>query len=56
MNIVEPIKNLKKIDDMKKILRAQNLRDYLLFLVGINTGLRISDLLRLQMADVISDC
>jgi len=54
MNTVEPIKSLKKIDDMKKILKAQNPRDYLLFLIGINTGLRISDLLKLRMGDMIS--
>lgn len=38
---------------MKKILKATNLRDYCLFTLGINSGLRISDLLNLKINDVI---
>jgi len=53
MEYVEPIRDKKKIDDMKKILRATNLRDYCLFTLGINSGLRISDLLNLIVKDVM---
>ncbi len=53
MNTVEAIKDKKKIDSMKKILRAKNLRDYLLFVLGINIGMRISDLLQLRWGDVL---
>jgi site-specific recombinase XerD len=52
MELVEPIKSKKQIDALKKYLRGQNIRDYLLFVLGINSGLRISDLLRLTVEDV----
>ena len=53
--VVEPIRDLKKIETMKKILRAglQGERNHLLFVLGINSGLRISDLLRLKVGDVV---
>jgi integrase len=52
---VEPIKDLKQISAICKILRAgqYGVRDELLFLMGINTALRISDLLNLKLGDVI---
>ncbi len=53
MQIVQPIRDKKKIEDMKKILKANNSRDYCLFVLGINSGLRISDLLSLKISDVI---
>ena len=53
MEFVQPIKNLKQIETIKKLLKQQNLRDYCLFTVGINSGLRISDLLNLTVNDVI---
>jgi integrase len=50
MNFVEPIRNRKKIAQIKNLLRGQKrFRDLLLFVVGINTALRISDLLQLQV-------
>ncbi|MFC5529511.1 site-specific integrase [Cohnella yongneupensis] len=52
MEFVEPIRNKKQIDAMKKYLRGQNIRDYLLLVLGINSGLRISDLLKLNIEDV----
>jgi integrase len=51
---VEPIRDIKKIAAMKKILRAGNPRDEVLFIVGINTALRISDLLSLTVGDVVN--
>lgn len=53
MEFVQPIRDLKQIETMKKLLKQQNLRDYCLFVLGINSGLRISDLLKLQVANVI---
>ena len=48
MNFVEPIRDRKKIAQIKNLLRGQErFRDLLLFVVGINTALRISDLLGL---------
>lgn len=52
MEFVEPIRDRKKIEALKKLLRGSNLRDYALFTLGINSGLRVSDLLKLQVADV----
>jgi len=50
MNFVEPIRNRKKIAQIKNLLRGQGrYRDLLLFVVGINTALRISDLLQLRV-------
>jgi integrase len=40
---------------MKKVLKSQNVRDYLLFVLGINSGLRVSDLLALKVSDVMDD-
>lgn len=52
MELVEPIRNKKQIEALKKYLRGQNIRDYLLFVLGINSGLRISDLLKLTVEEV----
>ncbi len=42
---VDPIKNLKDIKSIKKLLK-NNLRDYALFIIGVNTNLRASDLVK----------
>lgn len=55
MELVQPIRQLKSLETMKKVLKASNLRDYTLFVLGINSGLRISDLLTLQVSDVLDD-
>ncbi len=56
MNTVEPIRDKKKIDAVKKyFLGSGNIRDYALFVVGINTGLRIADLLELKWKDVLTE-
>ncbi|MCL6442055.1 MAG: site-specific integrase [Alicyclobacillus sp.] len=52
MEFVEPIRDRKQIEAMKKVLKASNLRDYALFSLGINSGLRIGDLLELKVSDV----
>lgn len=51
MNVVQPIKKLEDIQKIKKYL-AKKSRDALLFSFGINTGLRISDILSLDVGDV----
>ncbi|MEA4873389.1 MAG: site-specific integrase [Synergistaceae bacterium] len=53
MEYVEPIRSRKQINAMKVYLRTHNMRDYLLFVLGINSGLRISDLLSLTIGDVM---
>ena len=52
MNTMQPIRDLRKIEQMKAVLRENGTRDLLLFCMGINTGIRISDLLKLTVADV----
>lgn len=52
---VQPIRSLEKIEDMKWSLKKWcSQRDYIMFLIGINTGLRVSDLLKLKVKDVKS--
>lgn len=55
MQIVQPIRDKNKINEMKIELKKQGTRDYLLFLLGINTGLRISDIIKLQVLDVLNE-
>jgi integrase len=50
---VEPIRDRRKIEEMKKKLKAVNPRDEVLFTVGINMALRISELLSLTVGDVL---
>lgn len=52
MNAVEPIRDKDDIQAMKDYLRSWNERNYILFLVGINTGFRIGDILKLRVKDV----
>jgi len=52
MNTVQPIRDKNKIEDMKNELLKLGYKNYILFIVGINTGLRISDILNLKVYDV----
>ena len=54
MRIVQPIREPTKIANIKQNLKKlENPRDYLLFVFGINTALRISDILKLNVGDVL---
>lgn len=53
MNSVEPIRDLKVIKNIRSVLKGQSIRNELLFILGINVGLRISDILRLKAQDLI---
>jgi integrase len=56
MNFVEPIRDRKKIAQIKNLLRGQGrFRDLLLFTVGVNTALRISDLLQLRIGQFLDE-
>ena len=51
---VQGIKDKQQLEDMKwGLKRFCTERDYILFLIGINTGLRISDLLALKREQII---
>lgn len=52
MNLVEPIRDKEKISEIKDYLKKKNRRNYILFLLGINTGIAIADLLKLRVRDV----
>jgi integrase len=53
MVTVEPIRDKKKILAIKANLKEDSVRNYLLFVMGINLALRISDLLNLKVKDII---
>ena len=66
MQFVEPIKEVKKIEEMKEVLghtkegasEKQELeakRNRFLFVFGINIGLRISDIVRLTIYDLMDE-
>lgn len=52
MGTVEPIREIKDIRRIEKYLAKQSERNLLLFTLGINCGLRISDILSLNIEDV----
>ena len=41
MEIVQPIRDKEKIEDMKRELLKSGYKNFLMFVIGINTGLRI---------------
>ena len=53
MRYVQPLRTKADIEKIKAALKERNIRDYALFTLGINTGLRVSDLLRLRVKDVV---
>ncbi len=52
MNTVEPIRDMDLVMDLAEYLKSNNERDYVLFMFGIYTGLRISDILKFRIRDV----
>ena len=52
MNTVEPIRDMDLVMDLADYLKSNNERDYVLFMFGIYTGLRISDILKFRVRDV----
>jgi len=52
-NTVEPIRDPRQIRAMKEHLLHQSYRNYFLFVFGINSGLRIGDILPLRVMDVV---
>lgn len=49
---VEPIRNRKNIVEVASYLEKNNYRNMLIWIFGINTGLRVSDILNLNVGDV----
>lgn len=52
MNYVDSIRDKKKISSILAYLRKENERDFIMFMLGFHTGLRISDILNLKVRDV----
>ena len=52
MNTVEPIRDIGTVNDIADYLREKSERNYIMFMIGIYSGLRISDILKLRVRDV----
>ena len=53
MQTVQPLRTKAEIEKVKAALKASSLRDWAMFTLGINTGLRISDILSIKVGDVV---
>jgi len=53
LKTVEPIRDIKIIKNMRLVLKSQSTRNELLFVLGINVGLRISDIIKLKFSDLM---
>lgn len=52
MKLVQPIRDKETVVEVKRYLQERNQRNYLLFIVGIYTGLRVSDILSIRVSDI----
>ncbi|WP_050184215.1 tyrosine-type recombinase/integrase [Domibacillus robiginosus] len=55
MEFVNPIKNVQDIQLMKDMLKERSSRDFVLFVLGINTGLKINTLLSLKVEQLVEN-
>lgn len=53
MKVVEPIRESMWVDEFLRYFEQTNPRNHLLFLIGIYTGFRVSDILKLRVRDVV---
>lgn len=53
MKEVKPLSD-DKVEEFCTILKEKNRRDYIMFRVGITLGLRVSDILKLKVKDVLN--
>lgn len=58
MEYVEALRDIKQINSIKKYLKKHSERDYVLFVFGINTGLKITEMLDIKVGDLLesTDC
>ncbi len=54
MNYVEPIREPEKVKLISTFLKQNSERNYIMFMIGIYSGLRISDILQLRVKDIIN--
>ena len=55
MKIVQPIRDRELIVKIGNILKSYNDKYYIMYKIGINSGLRISDILGLKVSDIKAD-
>lgn len=55
MRKVEPIRDLDDIERMKVYLKSKSERNYVVFMFGIYSGLRVSDIIPLKVKDITSN-
>lgn len=54
MELVQPIKDMDKIIELKRELRKRNYKYYMVCIMALNTGMRIGDIISLKVSDVKS--
>lgn len=52
MRFVEPIRDKEQLEELTTYLKEKNERDYIMWMIGIHVGIRISDILKLKVKDV----
>lgn len=52
MNIVQPIRDKNKLEELKEELKKTGTRNYLMFLTGLNSGMRVSDVVNLTRDNI----
>lgn len=52
MEFVQPIRDTERIRDIAEYLKTKDEKYYVMFMTGIYSGLRVSDILKLQIRDV----
>ena len=52
MNFVEPIRDTTTVQDIADYLKEKAPKYYIMYMIGIYSGLRISDILKLKIRDV----
>lgn len=52
MNYVEPIRDSTTVQDIADYLKEKHEKYYIMYMIGIYSGLRISDILKLKVRDV----
>lgn len=53
MEYVEALKDKKEINALQRYFKKHSERDYMLFVLGINTGLKITELLNITVGEVL---
>ena len=54
LNRVEPIRDIELVKDIGRYFKNRSERNYIMYILGIYSGLRISDILKLKVKDVRS--